>query len=153
MERESLTERNSFIDQQIALRYLSPVKSLDEITTIYKFVNEHLVNEDSEAWKVFFNPAVLKRLKVNEDLFDESETCQNIKKILIQKLIIKTIYKNFKEYYDKYEKEQKKQERLTQIRIVLLHIYFIFFVIASIMYSVNTIYNELEVMSNLLKNK
>jgi len=149
-ERESLMERESLIDERDAIRYLSPIKSRKQLTEIHKFVTEEMKNEDSEVWKVFFNPAVLKHLKVNEDLFDESDTSKSIKKILIQKLVLKTIFKNCRDFYDKYEKEQEKQERIAMLKVVVLQIYIIFFVIGSIMYSVNLIYDEIKVMNTLL---
>ena len=46
MERESLKESNSLIDEQIAIRYLSPIKSRKQLTEIYKFVTEEMKNEE-----------------------------------------------------------------------------------------------------------
>jgi len=126
------------------MQYLHPIKTQEQVNAIYNFINNDMENEKN--WEIFFKPEVTKYLEINEELFDETKFFQDVRKVLIQKMVIKTIQKNLKKYY----KNEERIEKINKIKIILLTFYIILLIIAIFIYSAITLKRDFYIMRKLL---
>ena len=132
------------------MQYLHPIKTQEQFNEIYNFVVNDL--NKGKNWELFFNSEITKYLDINEEMFDETQFFQDVRKVLIQKLVVKTIHKNFKNYYENEEKIQAKQDKIAILKITLLYIYLFFIIVGIVLYSALTIKKEIYIMRKILKS-